>query len=200
MCIRDRSTWEEILNIMIISDIISFFATFFAFIHFPWETPKELLTATRVDVPKYMGEWHEIARLPYFFERDCQCAKATYTLNKDGTVKVLNECNWNGGHISIEGKAWAVDATNTKLKVSFQPLWAADYWIIDLDPNYQWAIVGEPWRNFLFILARNPKIDTKKVEQLIGLANHKGFDTRNLILRDSNFCDKQKQLSLHFIV
>jgi apolipoprotein D and lipocalin family protein len=121
-----------------------------------------------VDLSRYAGKWYEIARLPNRFQRDCACnTTATYTLRADGKITVLNECRQaDGRQKSAKGTARVADATglNTKLKV-FWPF-SGDYWITDLDPEYRWAVVGEPGRRYLWILSRQPQMDTTLYQQI----------------------------------
>lgn len=115
-----------------------------------------------VDVERYMGRWFEIARYPMRFERDCaKNTVAEYAL-RNGGVRIENRCTAADGRIiCARGSARIADrATNAKLKVKFSPFMpGADYWIVDLDPAYRWAVVGEPKRRFLWILSRTPAMD-----------------------------------------
>ena len=140
-----------------------------------------------VDVDRYMGLWYEIAAFPTLFEAGCTGVTATYGLNDDGTVAVTNDCAmfWlNGPQRSAEGYAEVVDPdTNAKLKVYFgnAPV-GGDYWIIDLDEEgYQWAVVGDPTRSYLWILARNPQIPDRLYDELKASAEAQGFDTDQLV-------------------
>ena len=113
-----------------------------------------------VDLDRYSGTWYEIASYPQRFQKGCTATTATYTVNPDGTVSVLNECNKNGldgPKVSAEGRARVVDpAKPGQLEVSFfGPFWG-DYWIIDLDSDYQYAVIGQPSRDYLWILSRTP--------------------------------------------
>jgi apolipoprotein D and lipocalin family protein len=135
-----------------------------------------------VELKKYLGKWYEIAHLPFRFEDDCTDITATYSLSKDGNVSVLNECLRDGKLKRAKGKAKVVDKnTGAKLKVTFFWPFSADYWIIDLGKNYDYAIVGTPNRKYLWILGRTPQMDDKLFSQLIESAKSKGFDVNNLI-------------------
>ena len=110
-----------------------------------------LKTVAAVDVPRYMGTWHEIAKYPNWFQRKCASStQATYTLQTDGRVQVLNRCKTDKGEWrEALGVARQIGGpTSAKLKVRFAPEWLSfipmvwgDYWIIDLDPQYQWVLV-----------------------------------------------------------
>jgi apolipoprotein D and lipocalin family protein len=139
----------------------------------------------RVDLERYMGKWYEIARYPNFFQPpDCVATTAEYTLNEDGTVRVVNRCRQGGSDgraRSIEGVARVADpTTNAKLKVSFFPPFEGDYWIIDLDQDYQWAVVGEPGRNVLWVLSRTPTMDEAVYAEIVSRLPDKAYDPQRL--------------------
>jgi apolipoprotein D and lipocalin family protein len=138
-----------------------------------------------VDLNRYAGKWYEIARLPNRFQRECASdITATYTLRPDGKITVLNEClKADGSRKSAKGTARLADAKgpNTKLRVTFFWPFSGNYWIIDLDPEYRWAVVGEPGRDYLWILAREPRLDTELYKQIVERAEQRGFDTGKLL-------------------
>jgi apolipoprotein D and lipocalin family protein len=138
-----------------------------------------------VDLSRYAGRWHEIARLPNWFQRGCASdTTATYTLRPDGKIGVLNECRKaNGGVSTAKGTAKVADpkGPNTKLKVTFFWPFSGDYWIIDLDPEYRWAVVGEPARKYLWILSRTPKLDDAVYQGVVERARAQGFNVGKLI-------------------
>jgi len=122
-----------------------------------------LPVAQDVDLARYTGTWYEIARYPNFFERDCTGVTAEYTILDDGGIQVVNSCrkgSLDGAIEEITGRARVVDdVTHAKLKVSFFGPFEGDYWILELGDNYEYAVVGEPSRNFLWILSRAPTLD-----------------------------------------
>jgi apolipoprotein D and lipocalin family protein len=138
-----------------------------------------------VDLTRYMGKWYEIARLPNWFQRDCASdTSALYTLRPDGNIKVVNECRKAAGHMkSATGKARIADkkGPNTKLKVTFFWPFSGNYWIIDLDPGYQWVVVGEPGRDYLWILSRQPHLDQDLYESIVERAKQQGYEVEQLI-------------------
>jgi apolipoprotein D and lipocalin family protein len=136
----------------------------------------------KVDLERYLGKWFEIAHLPARFQEGCDHTTATYSLLKDGSISVLNECIKNGKYKKVKGKAKLVDKnTGAKLKVTFFWPFYADYWIIKLDNDYTYAVVGTPDRNYLWILSRTPQIKDPLYSELITFVNAKGFSTSNLI-------------------
>jgi len=147
----------------------------------------ELQTVPFVDVGQYLGKWFEIARLPQIFQPGCTAVTAEYSLNEDGTVKVFNFCrildpNF-GFPISITGSAVPTDDTNSKLDVTFFSAGSpGKYWILELDPNYQWAMVGDPSRASLYILSRTSTLDDETYQVLLQLAVEKhSYDISRLI-------------------
>ena len=138
-----------------------------------------------VDLARYAGKWYEIARLPNRFQRDCASdTTASYTLRPDGKITVVNECRKSDGNMkSARGTARlaSAKAPNTKLKVSFFWPFYGNYWIIDLDPEYRWAVVGEPDRKYLWILSREPKLDEALYEQILDRAKNQGYNVAPLL-------------------
>lgn len=147
------------------------------------EKPLEVVPS--VDLARYAGKWYEIARLPNRFQRDCSGnVTATYTLRPDGKIQVLNQCTDKSGKVkSARGTARLVGGRepNTKLKVSFFWPFRGDYWIIDLDPDYRWAVVGEPRRRYLWVLSREPQMSEETYEAIVRRAAEKDFDVSRLI-------------------
>jgi len=147
------------------------------------DTNSPLETVPKVDLNRYLGRWYEIAKYPNRFERKCaRNVTATYALRPDGKISVVNSCTTHDGKVS-ESKGWAkvVDPnTNSRLKVTFFWPFFGDYWIIDLGANYEYAVIGEPSRKYLWILSRTPKMDeTLYAELTKRLAGH-GYDASKL--------------------
>ena len=140
-------------------------------------------TVAKVDLKRYLGVWHEVASIPAWFQKDCAWGTtATYTLRKDGDVDVLNQCRTTEGTVKkAEGIAWVVDKqTNAKLKVSFIPgkfkLAGGDYWIIDLGPDYEFAVVGGPSRQYGWVLARQPELPKEILDGIWVRLKAQGYD------------------------
>jgi apolipoprotein D and lipocalin family protein len=150
-----------------------------------------LATVPRVDLDRYLGRWYEIARYPNFFQRNCKGeVTATYSRREDGTIAVDNAClREDGGTDQAIGAARIVDAaTNAKLEVRFAPAFLSflpfvwgDYWVIDLAPDYSYAVVGEPSRKYLWILAREPRLDAATFEAIVARLRSAGYDPARLI-------------------
>ena len=133
-----------------------------------------------VDLQRYLGTWYEIATIPQGFQKGCVGVTAEYTLRPDGDITVVNTCRQgtlDGKVRKAKAKAWVVDKkTNAKLKVRFFWPFTGDYWIIGLDAEYQWAIVGHPGRSYLWILGRAPQMDEGLYDELLRLVAEKGYD------------------------
>ena len=146
---------------------------------------QNLPTVEKVDIEKYAGQWYEIARLPNSFEKGLQCVTATYTLKKNGKIEVLNQ-----GY-SIEdkeklsrakGRAWVPNTDYPgRLKVSFFWPFAGNYYIISLDEEYNYALVGDPSRKYLWVLARSKMLDDTIYSKLLDIAKINGFDIDKII-------------------
>jgi apolipoprotein D and lipocalin family protein len=135
-------------------------------------------TVTQVDLQRYQGRWYEIASFPMFFQRKCiGDTTADYALRDDGRVGVLNRCKTESDFIQAEGKASVVEGSgNAKLRVSFFWPFHGDYWIIGLDPEYRWAVIGDPDRRYLWLLARTSALDPDKIEAALSTARAQGYD------------------------
>lgn len=145
-----------------------------------------LQTVADVELQRYAGTWYEIARFPHRFQRDCFASRAVYSLQDDGLIGVYNECRKgaaDGPVKSVRGKARVVDKqTNAKLEVSFVwPFWG-DYWIIDLDPDYQWAVVGHPNRSYLWILSRQETLNEEVLSGIKIRLQQQGYDLQELLM------------------
>lgn len=140
-----------------------------------------LPTVEKVDIDRYLGTWHEIARYEHSFEKGCSNVNATYSLREDGKIKVVNRCLKNGEVDEAIGKAYAVDETNSKLKVSFFGPFYGNYWILMLDESYTYAVIGDPSREYLWILSRTPKLDEATLAVIMKKLPTLGYDTKKLI-------------------
>ncbi len=146
-----------------------------------------LETVPFVDVQQYVGLWYEIARYPTSFQDQCfGGVTAEYALRDDGRIDVVNACrkdSLDGPEDRIEGVARIANReTNAELKVRFFLFFEGDYFIIDLDEDYQWAVVGEPRRRFLWILSRTPTMDPDVYEDILSRLPEKDYDPDGLVL------------------
>jgi apolipoprotein D and lipocalin family protein len=138
-----------------------------------------------IDLDRYLGRWYEIASFPQRFQRGCVASMATYTRRDDGRIGVVNECrdrSFDGELRRAEGIAWVVDEEGKRAKLKVQFFWPfrGDYWIIDLDPDYRFAAVGHPTREYLWILARTPTLDPMLYRPLAARLEAQGYDLTRL--------------------
>lgn len=154
------------------------------------QTTTPVRTVPVVDLGRYAGDWFEIARFPNRFQRQCVGdVRATYARRPDGRVDVVNRCRTDEGETEARGVARIVDEhTFAKLKVRFAPAWLSwlpavwgDYWVIGLAPDYSWAVVGDPDRNYLWILARARHLDDASMAAAREAARNNGFDVTRLV-------------------
>lgn len=149
------------------------------------------VTVPSVDLKRYSGTWYEIARYPNKFQKDCAGnVTANYSLKDDGNIAVVNNClKKDGKPSSATGDAKIVDkATNAKLKVRFAPgflsflpnVWG-DYWVINLAPDYSYAVVSDPKRKYLWVLNRTPQMDVATYESVLRTVEQQGFMPNKLI-------------------
>jgi apolipoprotein D and lipocalin family protein len=153
----------------------------------PPGTPNAPVTA--LDLDRYAGRWHEVARLPMFFQRKCIAdTTATYTSRGDGSIEVRNACRTEDGVIETTGAARRA-GDGGALEVRFAPEWLgwlpmvwADYWVVDLDPDYRWAVVGGPKQGAMWILARDPTLDPALFERIRQRAEARGYRLAELVV------------------
>lgn len=148
------------------------------------QNDKPIKTVKYVDLKKYSGLWYEISKIPNRFQKQCiSGATAKYIIDEDGDIKVINGCIDEDGELDIaDGVAKVVDKkSNAKLEVSFvsflgiRPFWG-DYWIIGLDENYKWAIIGTPNRKYGWVLSRTPQVDKEVMQKINSILIENGYD------------------------
>jgi apolipoprotein D and lipocalin family protein len=148
-----------------------------------------LTTVGTVDLPRYAGQWHEVARYPNRFQRQCiGDTTATYALRDDGKVSVVNRCRTRDGHDEVGGVARRVDGRTDRLQVSFLPAalrWLpigwGDYWVIELAPDYRYAVVGEPSRQYLWVLSRSRTLSPEDRRAIEARLPAHGYDAARLV-------------------
>ena len=150
------------------------------------EDNNDLEVVSNLDLHKFQGIWYEIAHNPWFPENNCFAMIAHYKLIEDNKIEVTNICRKHGfdGEISkITGKAWLVDPILTsKWEVQFIWPFTLDYWVIDLEENYNYAVIGEPDKENFWILSRKPIMEKGLLTKIIEKTKMKGYDLSNLIL------------------
>lgn len=142
-------------------------------------------TVKELDLNRYLGTWYEIARFPHSFEKGLVGVTATYSIRDDGKIKVLNQGYKNtlDGELSIaEGKAKIPNkAEPGKLKVSFFWIFYADYFVLELDENYQYAMIGSSSPKYFWILSRTPQMAPEVYEMLLEKARKRGYNLEKLV-------------------
>ena len=137
-------------------------------------------TVDTVIISQYAGLWYEIGSIPQIFQAGCNCTTAEYAGISETEISVTNACNLfstSGFENRTEGTATIVpNSGNAKLLVSFFGFGASDYWIIDLEPNYQWAVVGSGDKQSFWILSRTPEFDDVLYNELLTRWGSRGYD------------------------
>lgn len=141
-----------------------------------------VVSVPSVDLARYSGKWFEIASFPMFFQRNCVAdTTAEYAPADHGKITVHNRCRTNSGFDEATGKATVVEGSgNSRLKVSFFWPFKGDYWVLGLDPQYRWAVVGNPNRKYLWVLSRTPQLPPALLEAALASARVQGFDLAQL--------------------
>ncbi len=139
-----------------------------------------------LDLQKYLGTWYEIARYDHRFERGLVGVTANYSMRPDGKIKVVNsgyENTLDGEYSEAIGKAKIPDPVNepAKLKVSFFWIFYGDYYVLELDEDYQWAVIGSSTDKYLWILSRTPQMKPEVYNDLLKRIADRGYDTSELI-------------------
>jgi apolipoprotein D and lipocalin family protein len=140
--------------------------------------------AKPVDLQRYLGKWHELARYEAGFQKGCEAVTAEYSLTAPDRIKVVNSCRQDsvdGKARDAVGKAKIVEGSNNaKLRVSFFGPFYGDYWVLDRADDYSWAIIGEPSGRYLWLLHRQPSPGTTATQALAKRADELGYDTKLL--------------------
>ncbi len=142
----------------------------------------KIQTAKGVDISRYLGEWFEIARFENRFERGLHSPRAIYSLNGD-VITVQNfGTDSEGNEKMSKGSAYMPSKKDeSKLRVTFFYPFYSDYLILELDPNYQWALVGSSSPEYLWILSRKPSLPEETLNKILNLAKSRGYDTSKFI-------------------
>ena len=146
----------------------------------------------KIDLDRYLGTWVEIASIPQFFQRKCvRDTKATYSAAENALIKVENVCTRDDGtREKAEGRARRVDPESpAKLEVTFMELFgeyrfwvSGGYWVVALDANYEWAVVGHPSRRFGWVLARDRRLSPVALAEIIGRIKSQGYDACEFVV------------------
>lgn len=144
-------------------------------------TPDNSTTPT-LDIQRFMGRWYEIARYEHRFEKGMTHVSATYTLSGNGKIEVLNEGLKEGKHKQIKGRAKQPNPQDPgKLKVSFFLWFYSDYYVLYIDPEYRYLLVGSSSDKYLWIMSREKSLAKETLDQLIDKLRVRGYDTDKLL-------------------
>ena len=144
-------------------------------------------TVSVFDVRRFMGKWYEIARYDHRFEKGMTHVAATYSLQENGSIKVKNEGYKNGKHKEVEGRAKQPNPADPgKLKVSFFLWFYSDYYVLDIDPDYRYVLIGSSSDKYLWIMSRDKTLSKEKQAELLDKLRVRGYDTEKLLFVDQN--------------
>ena len=155
--------------------------------------PAEPRVVDTVDLQRYVGTWYEVARFPNRFQDHCASdVVAEYSLRPDGRIDVVNRCRRADGSLDeargVARRAGGGTGSNAKLEVRFAPAFLSflpmvwgDYWILGLGPDYNWSVIGDPGRKYLWILSRTPALSEASCQQALEVARANGFDVSRLV-------------------
>jgi apolipoprotein D and lipocalin family protein len=176
------------INIAILSLTIAFF-----FSSCSRDMQDPVKTVSEVDLNKYIGKWYEIGSIPQFFNLGCYCTTAEYDFLENGNIRVFNSCRLggpNGLENTILGQARPQRGTqgNSKLEVKFSASPWAPYWIIELAPDYSYAVVSDPARGTYFILSRTKEISEELYQQLLEVGRAQGINVNKVRKTNQRLC------------
>ena len=139
-------------------------------------------TTPTLDIRRFMGRWYEIARYEHWFEKGMTHVSATYTLSGNGKIEVLNEGLKEGKHKQIKGRAKQPNPQDPgKLKVSFFLWFYSDYYVLYIDPEYRYLLVGSSSDKYLWIMSREKSLAKETLDQLLDKLRVRGYDTDKLL-------------------
>ncbi len=138
-------------------------------------------TAPNVDLNQFQGKWYEVAHLPRPTQKDCIGTTATYTMQQNGQLSFTHECTLTDGtYHGATAIAKVTDAHDpARMQVDFGGV-MGDYWILEVAPDYRYAVVGHPSRDYLWILSRSPTMEPADLQAVVDHAHAKDFDTSKL--------------------
>lgn len=134
-----------------------------------------------VDLARYMGDWYEVSHLPNYPQRGCVDTTVHYRLAADGGFDLVNSCVKDGKLKEYKGRARPTPpGSATKFRVRFYAFIGSDYWILDLDPDYRWAAVGNAKRDQFWVISRTRALDDATYQGILARARARGYDLAKL--------------------
>lgn len=172
-------------NLLVILAVAVTFSGFFTACK-TTQTTVDTSTIKQLDLDRYLGTWFEIARFDHSFERGLVGVTANYSYRDDGKIKVVNagyKNSLDGPYSEAVGKAKQPNPQKNpgKLKVAFFWIFYADYFILELDENYQWVLIGSSSDKYLWILSRTPQLEQETLDHILKKATERGYNTEKLI-------------------
>jgi apolipoprotein D and lipocalin family protein len=140
-------------------------------------------TVSKVDLKRFGGTWYSLASIPTMFDKGSRETTTHYNLNKDNYYNVVTTCKQPDNSIKTVTSKIFTDGGDRAGEMKAQFIWPikVDYWIIDLAPDYSWAVVGHPDYRFLFIMSRKPQMDKKQYDEIVAKCKAMGYPTENLV-------------------
>jgi len=143
-------------------------------------------TVDKVDLKRFGGTWYSLASIPTMFDKGSRETTTHYTLNKDGYYNVVTTCKEEDNHIrTVKSKIFPDENNPSDGQMKAQFIWPikVDYWVVDLAPDYSWAVVGHPDYRFLFIMSRKPNMDKKTYNEIVTHCKAMGYPVEKLVLQ-----------------
>jgi apolipoprotein D and lipocalin family protein len=151
----------------------------------PGQMRKPLKPVTHVDLQRYMGDWYVYANIPYFAEKGCYNSVESYALRPDGRIDNgfrYRKGSFQGPEKKVQALAWVQNReSNAEWRVRFFGVFTAEYWVIDLDPQYRWAVVGHPSRNYGWVLSRSKTLKEQDYTGILNRLKAQGYDANRFV-------------------
>lgn len=140
-----------------------------------------------VDIPRFMGKWYVIANIPTVFEKGGTNSIEEYSWNeKEDRIDVMFTMMKNGEKKEYPQKAWVENKSGSHWKIQFFWPLKFDYLVIDLAPDYSWTVVGVPDRDYVWIMARGPKLDENVLNGIIERLKAQHYETDEIKMVPQN--------------
>lgn len=148
---------------------------------------RPLRSVEHVDLPRYMGDWFVVANIPYFAEKDCHDSVESYALRPDGGIDNRFACREDSFDAPMTQKLSTVASvydkrTNAEWRVPFFKVLRIQYFVIDLDPEYQWAVIGHPSRRYGWVLSRTRTLPQPTYAGILERLRSQGYDTSQFVI------------------
>ncbi len=145
---------------------------------------KPVTTLPQVDLSRFMGDWYVIASIPTFIEKGAHNAVESYRLDADGTVATtfrFNKAGFDGSLKTYTPRGFVLDDSRARWGMRFVWPFKADYRISYLTPDYRLTVIGRKSRDYVWIMARTPRISDIEYQQLVDFVDSEGYDLGKLV-------------------